>query len=297
MRPLSNECLRCFSEAARLLSFRAAARAVALSPAALGQRIRQLEEELSAPLFHRTTRTVVLTEAGLRLLPHANAALAKVDACREAVSEGFAPPIELTVGTRHELGMSWLVPAVRPIEKAWAGLRLHLYVGSGEDLMLRVRALAIDCAVTSTRVTDPKLAALPLHEERYVFVGARTLLARHPLKTAADARAHTLIDTSEQLPLFGYWRDGGGAIDSTRFGSIVRMGAIDLIRAFVRDGRGVATLPAYFIAKDLREKKLSAILPRVVPRSDWFRLVFRADDPRRSTFEKLAKALRARPLA
>jgi DNA-binding transcriptional LysR family regulator len=71
----SLESLHCFAEAARLLNFRAAARAVALTPAALGQRIRQLEEQLGAPLFHRTTRKVVLTQAGLSLQPYARRAL------------------------------------------------------------------------------------------------------------------------------------------------------------------------------------------------------------------------------
>src|SRR5262249_3578107 len=73
--PPSLESLRCFAEAARLLNFRAAARAVALTPAALGQRIQQLEGQLGRPLFHRSTRRVTLSEAGLALLPHAQRAL------------------------------------------------------------------------------------------------------------------------------------------------------------------------------------------------------------------------------
>src|SRR6185503_17822397 len=105
------DSLRCFAEAARLLNFRAAARAVALTPAALGQRIQQLEAQLGRPLFHRTTRRVTLTEAGLALLPHAQTALAAADAClRAGRGETGPPPQELVLGTRHELGMSWIVP-------------------------------------------------------------------------------------------------------------------------------------------------------------------------------------------
>ena len=69
----SIENLRCFDAAARLLRFRAAAKAVALTPAALGHRIRQLEDELGVKLFERTTRTVRLTAEGLAVLPHARA--------------------------------------------------------------------------------------------------------------------------------------------------------------------------------------------------------------------------------
>src|SRR6188508_2429305 len=102
--------LRCFVQAARLLNFRAAARAVALTPAALGQRIRQLEDQVGAPLFHRTTRKVVLTQAGLALLPFAKKTLDDAADClRAGRGEVGPPPLDLTVGTRHELGMSWLV--------------------------------------------------------------------------------------------------------------------------------------------------------------------------------------------
>ena len=52
----SIESLRCFVEAARQLNFRSAARLVGLTPAALGQRIRQLEELWETALFVRTTR-------------------------------------------------------------------------------------------------------------------------------------------------------------------------------------------------------------------------------------------------
>jgi DNA-binding transcriptional LysR family regulator len=72
----STDSLRCFAAAARLLNFRAAARKVGLTPAALSQRIRQFEDQLGVKLFQRTTRTVTLTQAGLSLLPRAERCLA-----------------------------------------------------------------------------------------------------------------------------------------------------------------------------------------------------------------------------
>ena len=65
------ESIHCFDVGARLLNFRAAAKQVFLSPAAFSDRIRRLEEQLGAPLFVRSTRKVVLTETGERLLPQA----------------------------------------------------------------------------------------------------------------------------------------------------------------------------------------------------------------------------------
>ncbi len=291
------ESLRCFAEAARLSSFRAAARAVSLSPAAFGQRIRQLEDALGVRLFHRTTRTVVLTEAGLKLVPYADKALSAVDDCRRVGrGELGAWPVELTLGTRHELGLSWIVPMLDRLQAGHPGLTLHLYFGSGPDLVTRVRSLGIDLAVTSTRIVDPKLDHVRLCEERYVFVGQAALLAKRPLRNARDARAHTLLDATAELPLFHYWRDAPGALDSVAFARVVRLGTIAAIRLRVLGGHGVAVLPEYFIDRDLRARRLVRILPKVHAVSDHFRLVFRADDPRRSLFLGLGAHMQREPL-
>lgn len=67
--------LRCFLAVAEELSFGRAARRLNMLPTALGRQVRLLEEELGAPLFHRTTRQVSATSAGAALLPEARAIL------------------------------------------------------------------------------------------------------------------------------------------------------------------------------------------------------------------------------
>ncbi|HKE14847.1 MAG TPA: LysR family transcriptional regulator [Kofleriaceae bacterium] len=292
----SLEALRCFAEAARLLNFRAAARAVGLTPAALGQRIRQLEELLDAKLFHRTTRTVTLTEEGLALLPYAHRALEAASECvRAGRGEVGPPPMELTVGTRHELGLSWVMPLLPRLRRAQPGLTVHVYFGSGPDLIHRVRTLQIDCAVTSSMLTDPKLDAVRLHEERYVFVGAPKLVRAAPLHKPADAPRHTLIDVTADLSLYRYLRDGPSSTE-LHFGKVLRMGTIAAIRHLVIRGEGVAVLPEYFVRPDLEAGRLARLMPHVELLSDYFRLVFRGDDPRRTVYERIAQVMLVDPL-
>lgn len=280
-----------------MLNFRAAARAAGMTPAALGQRIQKLEEQLDRKLFHRTTRSVVLTEEGLALVPYASAALdAARDCMRAGRGEVGPPPMEVTIGTRHELGLSWLVPLLPTLREQHPGMTIHLYFGSGSDLVLRVRTLQIDCAVTSTVLTDPKLDSARLHEEKYAFVAAPSLLDERPFTEPAHAKHHTLIDTTEELPLFRYWRNAPGGVDSLQFDKVRRMGTIAAIRHIVLQGAGVAVLPHYFVAEDLSAKRLARVFSRVKPLSDHFRLVFRADDPRRSAYESLAAAMLEAPL-
>ncbi|MBK6459453.1 MAG: LysR family transcriptional regulator [Myxococcales bacterium] len=99
----SLESLRCFEAAARTLRFREAARAVALTPTAFGQRIQKLEEDLGVALFARTTRRVQLTREGLALLPLARRCLLAAEACADVTShDSAATSMDLTLGTRHD---------------------------------------------------------------------------------------------------------------------------------------------------------------------------------------------------
>lgn len=294
----SIESLRCFVAAARLLNFRAAARSVALTPAAFGQRIAKLEDDVGVRLFRRTTRSVALTEAGLAFRPFAEQTLSLAGECvRAARGEVGPPPMDLTIGTRHELGMSWVLPQLDALAKAFPTLDLNLYFGSGPDLLLRVRTMEIDCAVTSSRFADPKLDSVRLHPEKYVFVGATALLDELPFRSAEHAAKHTLLDATPELPLFRYLRDAPGGGDRFPFARVVKLGGIEAIRQRVASKQGVAVLPEYLVKKDLAARRFRRILPSVSPLEDWFRLVFRTDDARRSIYERLASKMLESPLA
>jgi LysR family transcriptional regulator, glycine cleavage system transcriptional activator len=294
----SVDALRCFVTAARLLNFRKAARTVAVTPAAFGQRIRHLEEDLGVTLFKRTTRSVLLTDAGAALLPYAERCIAAAGDCaRAARGDVGPPPMELVLGTRHELGVSWILPQLGRLEREHPFLHLHLYFGSGPDILQHVRTLAIDCGVTSTRFMDPKLDSVRLHREEYVFVGQKELLHRTPLRRPADAARHTLLDISGELPLFRYWLDASAAGERPPFARYTWLGAIAAIRERALAGAGVAVLPEYLVRRDIAKGRLVVLLPRVVPVHDYFRLVFRADRPSRGVFESLAASLLRTPLA
>lgn len=291
------DSLRCFVAAAERLNFRAAARAVALTPAALSQRIRQLEEQLGAPLFRRTTRSVQLTEAGLALLPRARACLDEAAACvRAARGNDTLPPAEVTLGTRFELGMSWIVPTLPRLAVAFPQVTLHLFFGSGPELIERLRAGLLDCAVTSAKLADARIAGERLHQERYAFVGAASLLRKHALLTPADAAAHTLLDIDAGLPLFRYFSDAGGAPALPRFARYRWLGLGAAIKAQVIAGEGVAVLPLHMIEPELARGRLRRLFPQVTPLSDYFRLVYREADPRAAIYRALAGALAAVPI-
>lgn len=289
------ESLRCFEAAARHLSFRAAAREVALSPPAFSDRIRRLEEDLEVALFARTTRRVSLTDAGVRLVPRARQALAAARACVRAAHEGDAP-FELTVGTRFELGLSWLTPALDALGRACPGRTLHLVFGDSPDLLDRTLKGSIDACVTSARLSWARFSYALLHEESYVFVGAPDLVGHAPFTGERDAEHHVLVDASADLPLFRYLRDASPAEEAWRFLRIERLGTIGAIRQRVLDGVGVAVLPRYLVGDDLDDGRLVRLLEDRPLLTDHFRLVWRTDHPREVELADLAAQLRELPL-
>jgi DNA-binding transcriptional LysR family regulator len=286
------ESLACFLAAAELRNFRAAARRNALSPPAFGERIRKLEDLLGGPLFERTTRAVRLTERGVRLVPQARRCIEEARRCME----GAVVPFDLTLGTRFELGMSWIVPALGPLEVARPERTLHLRFGDSPELLAALRADRIDGLVSSFRLAEPAFDQAILHRETYVFVASPALVEATPLRGPEDAHRHRLLDIAADLPLFRYLLEAGPEAEDWPFASTCGLGTIGAIRARVCQGAGVAVLPTYFVTQDLQAGTLIRLCPDLPLNEDSFRLTWRRGHALASELRALAGELRERPL-
>lgn len=291
------DSLRCVLAAAESPSFRAAAARVALSPAAFSERIKRLEEQLETPLFVRRPRRIELTAAGRRFIGPAREAVEAAGRCvTRARGEGRLPPFRLRLGTRFELGLSWLVPALDDLRAARPERTIDLYFGESDALLERLAAGRLDGVVSSVRIDRAGLAYVPLHEEDYVFCAAPALLARRPLDGPAQAGGHRLIDTQPDLPLFRYLRDARSADEVWAFADVEHMGTIAAVRARVRAEAGVAVLPRYFVADDLASGRLVPLFADVALPTDRFRLLWTDGVPLADELRALGEALQGRPL-
>src|SRR6202040_1485346 len=85
--------LTAFVAVADHLSFRGAAARLGVTPSALSHTMRQLEERLGIRLLHRTTRSVSLTDAGLRLLERLRPAIEQIASALEDLNQERSRPV------------------------------------------------------------------------------------------------------------------------------------------------------------------------------------------------------------
>ncbi|MBF6175809.1 LysR family transcriptional regulator [Nocardia blacklockiae] len=187
--------LRYFVAVAGELNFSAAARRLYVSQQALSRIIQQLEHELGVRLFHRTTRSVTLTEAGRALLVSAQSALAAVDdAVQSAQRVGSSPrPLRVDLSSG-----SLRTPALilRKLRRTYPDLPLQLV----EDGVPRgLTALAdgrLDALIGLATHCPPDIPAESVRREP-VLLG---MVAEHPLAQMTTVPVSALADTELLLP-------------------------------------------------------------------------------------------------
>lgn len=152
-------------------SFAIAAERVFLTPAAVSQQMRGLEEELQVALFDRTTRPPRLNGHGVHVAERARAVLQRFDAL---VDEARAPD---EIAGRLALGCingvsSDLVPiALANLRKRYPRLQIRIEERQSGQLIRQVRRRELDAAiVTEPIVAEPELEMLPILSEPLVVV-------------------------------------------------------------------------------------------------------------------------------
>ena len=119
--------LRYFVAVAEALHFGRAAQELHMAQQPLSRQIRNLEEELAVSLFHRTKRTIQLTEAGQAFLQEARKTLAQADyavTLAQKINRGEAG--ELKIGFTGPILNSVLPPVVRHFKRQFPNIHLEL---------------------------------------------------------------------------------------------------------------------------------------------------------------------------
>ena len=167
--------LAVFAEVVDAGSMSGAARRLGMSPSAVSQTIRALEQHGGVTLLHRSTRKLALTEAGERYYPHCQRMLEAARAAAQSLQQARdAPTGELRVAAPVGFA-AHVAPALAPLLAEAPQLRLRLLV---DDAMIDLIDARIDVAVRIGRLADSNWVARKLCDFDTILCASPEYLAR-----------------------------------------------------------------------------------------------------------------------
>lgn len=267
--------LRAFEAAARLGSLVAAAAELGVTPGAISQQVRALEERLGFALFARRPQSLAATSAGLALLPVLTEAFDAIDAAlRRLAAPAAALPLRVTCPAGFAAG--WLLPRLPRFQERAPGIALTLSAterlvepGEGGDD-------APDAVIRFGRAGwSGSLGCDFLFADRRIPLCSPAYLASHPLDAASadPLQGHPLLEALSSPADWPDWARASGAAPGER-----RLGFGDerLAMEAALAGLGVALLDRALAQETLVTGRLVAPLePREMLRGTAWFLVYR----------------------
>lgn len=271
-----------FLAVADCAGFSPAAKLLGVSKSAVSKRISQLEEQLSARLFHRTTRKLSLTEAGERFYQYAiqanRSAQQAVDAVHELQGE---PRGKLKVLLPMTIGQTLIAPLIKKFLALYPHLQIDLVL---DDQAVNLIEQGYDLAVRAGELADSSLIArkiAPLHSvvcasESFLqeFEQQHNTQLNHPSLLAEancltysystnadvwqfDAKENLANQLSDQAPSNQVI---GKSIQQKISGNYRVNNSAALMQAVIA-GMGVARLPTFLAGEAIRTGQLVALFP------------------------------------
>lgn len=245
-------------------SFTAAAERLKLSKSAVSAHVQRLEERLGVQLLHRTTRRVTTTEAGAAYHRHCARILAEAEAAEQAAAALHREPRgTLRISAPDAFGWMHVAPAIRSFRERFPDIAFDLRL---EERHVNLVEEGVDLAVRIGVLPDSPLIVRRLAPSRMVLCAAREYLARAGVPAAPrDLGAHACLCFP---PLWrdGHWRLAGRQREErVPVSAAVVSNSAEVLRATALAGVGIALLPTWAAADDLRGGALVRVLPGWTP--------------------------------
>lgn len=259
--------LRAFEASARHQSFSAAAEELHVTPAAVGQLVRSLEEWLGTPLFHRMSSgktRLVLTETAEQALPDIRAGFDKLAIGLERLQESSVCGI-LTVTVSPALAAKWLLPRLDRFQAICPETDVRL------DTNLKpvdFAAQRIDIGVRYGLGAWSGLTAEKLMEEEVFPVCSPNLLLqqRHfhrPSELTQETLIHDLsMDSHTGFPTWSAWLERAGVTENITAKSIQINNSAAVLQSAI-DGQGIALARSVMVKDDLAAGRLVRLFPEI----------------------------------
>ena len=242
-------------------SIRGAARELGLTPSAVSQQLRRLEQEVGLTLLRRSTRRLALTEAGAAFYEGCAAMVAAARAAHEGLAALQDRVLgELAIGAPSGLVEAHLVPAMAPLLAAHPGLRMRLLVTDERVDLIRDR---IDLAITIGRpLPSSSLVRHHLADWDLGLCGSPAYVARRGRPAEPGALVH---HDFVSLPHWHHGSDVMTAPGGRRYRLAVRPRVVSnnqhVVRQLTLAGAGLSFQALPEVAAELADGRLVRLLP------------------------------------
>lgn len=258
--------LRVFIQVAEVGSFIRASQILLMPKTTVSAAIQQLEHEMGARLFHRTTRRVQLTSDGELLLEKARSLLFDVQAL-ESLFHRQNGPIggRLTVDVPSRIARRMIVPALPDFFLQYPEIQLFL---SASDRSVDLIQEGIDCVVRVGSLSDSSLVSQPLGRLSMINCASPDYLQRYGTpEQPAQLEDHWVVGYA-QPTLAGadswQWQQDGQLFEKT-LPSRVTVNNVENYIGCCLVGLGMMQIPRFDVQHYLDNGSLCEILPQARP--------------------------------
>lgn len=256
------QALRTFVEVGQRKSVKAAAQALHVTPGAVSQQIRVLEDRLGVVLLERERLGMRLTEAGASVFPRLREAFLQIDQAMHDL-ESTKARRSLTVSTVATFAASWLVPRLGRFKQLHPDIEIRVEATSE---LVDLRRDRVDVALRHGLGDYPGLEVLPLMAPVLTPVASPGFLKAHGavIHEAGDCLSHPLLHDGDRAD-WPLWLKAHGVADDMR---AERGSAFDddflLIRA-AEAGQGLALVPQAYAQEEIAAGRLIQVLDKPWP--------------------------------
>jgi LysR family glycine cleavage system transcriptional activator len=272
--------LRAFEATARLGSYVRAAAELGVTPAAVGQHVRQLEGQFGCPLFERQGKRMTLTEPALAVLPDIKDAFDRLARAADRLRDSRRAPV-VTVTLPPSFAAKWLIGRLETFRMAHPDVDLRL------DTTDRLADLARENIAVGIRYGAGRYPGLDsillMREEVYPACSPELLTRGRTLRDPDDLAHFKLIHDTTLAGLAGFptwatWLKAAGARKANARPGLRINSSIMALQAAI-EGQGVVLARSVIAEGDVREGRIVRPLLHACPTQYAYYLVYPLGTP------------------
>jgi DNA-binding transcriptional LysR family regulator len=269
--------MQAFVRVAEKESFAEAARQLGVAKSVITQRVKQLEDLIEAPLFHRTTRSVKLSEIGTTFYKECADLVMRLEDVTDQMRDLKGTPNGTPKGTLrlHVLpgfAIGHLSAVLREYQDRYPDVLLDIVVN---DRVVNIVEEGFDVAL---QIFDPAvdvLVARRLFPVRRLFLAAPDYIARHGMpRRPLDLLRHRVgvYDRYPTRDRWQFWR-GKHKVEIDLVPNL-RSNSVHLLKEYALSGAGAVCIPTIAAADDILAGRLTPVLYGYRLSSFWLTVVF-----------------------